>query len=62
MNLLTYKDAADLLGLRPGTLYAMVSRHQIPHVRLGKRLVRFDAAELNQWLNERRVPQAPAPT
>jgi excisionase family DNA binding protein len=55
MELLTYTQAANLLGLKLSTLYAMVSRRQVPHVRLGGRLVRFDRAELETWLGERRV-------
>lgn len=54
-KMLTYKDAADLLGLQLGTLYAMVSRRQVPHVRLGRRLVRFDAVSLDEWVRARRV-------
>lgn len=54
-KLMSYQEAADLLGLQPGTLYSMVSRRQIPHIRLGSRLVRFDRAELEAWLAERRV-------
>ena len=55
MRLLNYDETADLLGLRLSTLYSMVSRGQIPHVRLGPRLVRFDAEVLHAWLDARRV-------
>ena len=54
-KLMTYEEAAGLLGLHLGTLYSMVSRRQIPHLRLGARLVRFDPVELEAWLSERRV-------
>lgn len=53
--LLAYKDAANILGLPLGTLYALVSRRQIPHVRLGKRLVRFDQGQLAAWVSSRCV-------
>lgn len=33
----------------------MVRRHEIPHVRLGPRFVRFDREELERWLSERSV-------
>ncbi len=59
MELLTYAEAGELLGLKLSTLYAMVSRRQLPHVRLGGRLVRFDRAELESWIAARRVPVAP---
>ncbi len=55
MRLMTYEQTANLLGLRLSTLYSMVSRGQIPHVRLGPRLVRFDAEVLHAWLDARRV-------
>lgn len=50
-GLITYKEAAALLGLKDGTLYAMVSRKSIPHVRLSPRIVRFDRAELEAWIS-----------
>ena len=56
MTLIAYREAASLLGLPVGTLYALVSRRQIPHVRLGRRLVRFDAAELTTWVSNHGVP------
>lgn len=55
-DLLTYKAAAELLRMRIGTLYALVSQHRIPHVRLGGRLVRFRRAELRRWVDEHSVP------
>ena len=58
MNLLTYTEAAEFLGIKLTTLYAMVSRRRIPHVRLGGRLVRFDRAKLVSWIEAHRVPSA----
>jgi excisionase family DNA binding protein len=34
-QMMTYQQAAELLQLPIGTVYAMVSHHRIPHVRLG---------------------------
>ena len=53
--LLTYSQAASFLNIKPGTLYAMVSQGRIPHVRLSKRMVRFDRSELRRWVESRRV-------
>jgi excisionase family DNA binding protein len=58
MPLLGYKDAANELGLPIGTLYSLVSRRRIPHVRLGRRLVRFDQAPLAAWVMKHRVAVA----
>ena len=52
---LNYEEAAKVLGMKRGTLYALVSRRQIPHVRLSRRMVRFPESELRQWLRERLV-------
>lgn len=54
--LLTYQEAADLLGIKLATLYALVSKRAIPHIRVSGRIVRFDAAELRAWLEARSVP------
>jgi excisionase family DNA binding protein len=50
-----YDLAVAVTGLKRGTLQAKVSRGQIPHYRLGKRLVVFSRQELTQWMHERRV-------
>ena len=54
-RLLTYAEAARLLNVRKGTLYAWVHERRIPHLRLSTRLVRFDEATLMQWLADRQV-------
>lgn len=56
---LTYTQAAGYLALKPGTLRALVSHKRIPHVRIGPRSVTFDRAELDRWLEARKVaPQS----
>lgn len=49
-NYMTYAEASEYLNLKVGTLYCLVSRKQIPHLRLGGRLVRFKRADLDAWL------------
>lgn len=53
--LLNYDEACQFLGLKRGTMYALVSQRRIPHVRLGRRLVRFSKAELERWVAERSI-------
>ncbi len=53
--MLTYQQAASMIGVPVGTLYAWVHNRAIPHVRLGARLVRFRRGDLRQWLEERTV-------
>jgi excisionase family DNA binding protein len=60
MEMLGYGEAAGLIGVPRGTLYAWVHDHRIPHVRLGARLVRFRRKELEAWLSERHVPEVRA--
>jgi excisionase family DNA binding protein len=52
---LTYPQAAAHLGLKVGTLRAMVCQEKVPHIRLGPRLVVFDREALDLWLAERSV-------
>lgn len=52
---LTYAGAAAYLSVPVGTLRALVHRRAIPHVRIGPRSVTFDRAELDQWVDDRRV-------
>jgi excisionase family DNA binding protein len=49
MEMLNYADAARMIGVPIGTLYSWVGRRQIPHVRLGPRLVRFQRSQLDAW-------------
>lgn len=55
MELLDYNEAAELLGVRRGTLYAWVSLRRVPHIRFSARCVRFDKAELQVWVESQRV-------
>ena len=54
-GLLDYKALAKLLGLPVGTIHAWVHNKKIPHYRLGPRLVRFDAEEIQGWLRAKYV-------
>ena len=57
-DMLDYPQTATLLGVKLGTLYSLVSRREIPHHRLGRRLVRFERAEIESWIRARAVPAA----
>ncbi|MGK5087851.1 helix-turn-helix domain-containing protein [Bdellovibrionota bacterium FG-2] len=50
-----YSGAAKITGMPVGTIYAKVSRKEIPHFRLGGRHVLFSVAELHAWLEGHRV-------
>ena len=50
-RLLTVKDAAAFLSLKPRTIYAMVAERRIPYRKAG-RLLRFERSELLEWSKE----------
>ena len=54
-DLLTYAQTSKAYNIKRGTLYALVAQHRIPHVRLGRRLVRFSRSALDTWLREHSV-------
>jgi excisionase family DNA binding protein len=54
-DLLTYSQTAKTYNFKLGTLYALVAQNRIPHVRLGRRLVRFSRVAIEVWLNEHLV-------
>lgn len=53
-ELLTFREAAEFLGIRPATLQAWTStgRYDIPFLKIG-RLVRFKRSALEAWLRKR---------
>jgi excisionase family DNA binding protein len=58
-DLLTYAQASNHLNLKLGTLYALVAQGRVPHVRLGRRLVRFYRSDLDAWLKTLAVVPKP---
>ena len=59
-SLLRAQEVAKLLGLRPSTVYALVQRGELPHVRIGggkrRHVIRFRQSDLEVWIQERTVP------
>jgi predicted DNA-binding transcriptional regulator AlpA len=49
-----YDWLARRTGICRSTLASMVCRGQVPCVRLAKRIVRFDEAEIQAWIEARR--------
>ncbi len=52
---LTYSEVSRLLNIKIGTLYSLVSKRQIPHIRLGHRTVRFSKSEILRWIERSQV-------
>jgi excisionase family DNA binding protein len=57
--LLTARELADLLGLRPATILDMWERGELPGYKIG-RAVRFDADEILTLTRREARPLAPA--
>jgi len=53
---MTYQEMADKLGMPLPSLYTMVHRRRIPHLRLSGRMVRFNPTEVEQWLDAHAIP------
>ena len=53
MKVLTVKEAADVLKVRPQWVYRMLRGGGLPFVRLGSSRIRIDEEALEKWLAER---------
>lgn len=53
-------ELAKGLKVAQGTVYAWVDRGLIPHIRL-ERCIRFDPAEIREWLEKKRQVARKAP-
>jgi excisionase family DNA binding protein len=51
---LEYRDLLQY-GIKLGTAYSLVSQGRIPHIRLGKRFVRFSKKSILEWLKSHEV-------
>ncbi len=49
-DIIGYTEAAALLGVAVGTLYAHVHHRRLPFLRLSRRCVRFSKKRLLEWL------------
>lgn len=50
--LLDANEAARLLRVPRSTLYELVRSRGLPHVRVGRRRLRFTRADLARWVGE----------
>ena len=58
MTFLTVKDMATRLQVKEKTIYAWASQRKIPCVKVNG-VIRFDAREIEQWLQRCHVPVGP---
>jgi excisionase family DNA binding protein len=50
MQLITAKEASQILGIRLARLYELTRQHLIPCVKLGEKAIRFDEAALKEFI------------
>ena len=54
-DLLTIDQVAELLQVKKATVYAWTHQGWIPHVKVGRRLVRFRREAIEAWLKAQEV-------
>jgi len=60
-KLVNIRTVAEALGLKPASLYNMVSRRQIPFTKVG-RLTKFDPDMIDAWIKQQSFPPLTTPT
>lgn len=55
-NLLTIKEASEVLSVSISTLYTWVNQKRIPYLKLGS-AIRFDLNDIHKWLENKRIQQ-----
>ena len=62
LRLLTEGEVANVIGVKPKTVQAWRAAGEgPPHIKAGRRLVRYDPADLAIWMKEHRRPDSPGP-
>ena len=51
VDLINTHKAAELLGVKVGTLYSLVFRKEIPFYRISKRIIRFKESEIRAYIH-----------
>jgi len=54
MKVLTVKETAEVLKVKPQWVYRMIRRDRLPFLRLGRQ-IRIDEDSLERWLTEHTV-------
>ena len=55
MKVLTVKETAEVLKVKPQSVYKMIRCDGLPSIHLGRQ-IRIDEGSLDKWLAERRFP------
>jgi excisionase family DNA binding protein len=57
-RLLTADEVAEILGVPPSLVYALVRNGEMPAVRVGERYIRFRSQALLRWIESREACEA----
>ena len=55
-RLVNVVEVAQMLDVRPGTVYTWVSQRRIPFVKCG-RSTKFDLEKIGQWIEENSIEE-----
>ena len=58
-KLLNIDELSEWLGIEKSTIYAWTSKQNIPHIKLGPKVLRFRLNEVIDWLSEKSVSPKP---
>jgi excisionase family DNA binding protein len=61
LSLLPLREAAKFLNLSRHTVRALVSRGELPAVRISARCFKFDPADLRKFVESRRIESSRVP-
>ena len=54
-RLITYNQLEQRYGIKVATAVSLVREGRIPHVRFGRRFIRFDVEQIEAWIARHQV-------
>ena len=55
-KLLTVEEITKMLGIKKSTLYSWVHAKSIPHIKIGRRCLRFRERDIIEWIDAKEAP------
>lgn len=54
-SMISVREAAQMLGIAPSTVYRFVHQQRLPFIKIGSRVL-FDLDDLSEWVREHKIP------
>lgn len=54
-KLLSIDELSKMLGVTKATIYSWTSQNKIPHIKLSKRLLKFQEKKIMDWISKRSI-------